>query len=460
MNFPKYPKYKDSGVEWLGEVPAHWNHGKVRYFAKLESGHTPSRNKPEYWENCTVPWFTLSDVWKIRSGLTKVVYETKEKVSELGLANSSARLLPAGTVILSRTASVGYSAILGKPMATTQDFANWICGSKLFPEYLLSVFRAMKSEFSRMMMGSTHKTIYMPDIAELYCAIPPMHEQSKIVTFLDYEAARIDALVEEKQRLIKLLKEKRQAVISHAVTKGIDPDVQMKDSGVEWLGEVPAHWDILRLKNISPEITVGIVVEPSKYYVDDGVPALRSLNVRPGRISTEQMVYISPEANEVLSKSKVRTGDLVAVRSGQPGTTAVVPSELDGCNCIDLIIIRKPSVACEKFLCWFFASDCAVRQFSEGSGGAIQQHFNISTAANIVVPAPSRHEQVRIAEYIDNETSRIDELIVTAESTSLLLSERRSALISAAVTGKIDVRGWQPPAGSSAIAEVAQTEAV
>ncbi|MBK6511264.1 MAG: hypothetical protein IPG06_18740 [Haliea sp.] len=152
----------------------------------------------------------------------------------------------------------------------------------------------------------------------------------------------------------------------------------MKDSGVELLGEVPAHWEVLRLKNVSPEITVGIVVEPSKYYVDEGVPALRSLNVKPGYISKDQLVYISPEANEVLSKSKIYAGDLVAVRSGQPGTTAVVPKDLDRSNCIDLIIIRKPIGGCEKFLCWYLASDCAIRQFSEGSGGAIQQHFNIS----------------------------------------------------------------------------------
>ena len=213
---------KDSGVEWLGEVPAHWDYGKVRYFAQLESGHTPSRSKPEYWENCTIPWFTLSDVWQIRSGLTKIVYETKEKVSALGLANSSARLLPARTVILSRTASVGYSAILGKPMATTQDFANWICGNALKPEFLLAVFQVMKSEFSRLMMGSTHKTIYMPDIAELYIAVPSITEQLEIVDFLGHETGRIDALVEEAKLVIKLLWERRSALISAAVTGKID----------------------------------------------------------------------------------------------------------------------------------------------------------------------------------------------------------------------------------------------
>lgn len=213
---------KESGVEWLGEVPRHWLAGQIRIFARLESGHTPSRQHPEYWENCTIPWFSLADVWQIRDNGVRYVTETNELVSELGLANSSARLLPKGTVILSRTASVGFSAIMGCDMATTQDFANWICGDKLLPEFLLAALRGMQSEFSRLMMGSTHKTIYMPDIAKLAIGLPPMREQKAIVAFLDRETARLDALTAEARRAIDLLKERRAALISAAVTGRID----------------------------------------------------------------------------------------------------------------------------------------------------------------------------------------------------------------------------------------------
>jgi len=146
----------------------------------LESGHTPSRQHPEYWENGTVPWFSLADVWQIRQYGADVVTETKEMVSDLGLAHSSARLLPAGTVMLSRTASVGFSAIMGVPMATTQDFANWICGPQIKPRYLLHVLRAMQREFERLMMGSTHQTIYMPDIQAFRVPLPPLVEQDAI----------------------------------------------------------------------------------------------------------------------------------------------------------------------------------------------------------------------------------------------------------------------------------------
>ena len=170
--------------------------------------------------------------------------ETAEKISELGLANSAARLLPKGTVMLSRTASVGFSAIMEIDMATTQDFVNWVCGASIRPEYLLYVFRSMGSEFKRLTMGSTHQTIYMPDVGAFSTTIPPAAEQDRIVEFIRNQTARIDALIAKKERLIELLQEKRAALITRAVTKGFDPTVPMKDSGVEWLGEIPAHWEV------------------------------------------------------------------------------------------------------------------------------------------------------------------------------------------------------------------------
>ena len=212
---------KDSGVEWLGLVPAHWVVMPIRSAARLESGHTPSRSRSDWWENCTVPWFTLADVWQIRQG-ADVIYETAEMVSELGLANSSARRLPKGTVMLSRTASVGFSAIMGTEMATTQDFANWVCGEKLLSEFLLCVFRSMTGEFRRLMMGSTHNTIYMPDIQAFRFALPPVAEQREIVERVREATASFDGLMDEAQRGVDLLQERRSALISAAVTGKID----------------------------------------------------------------------------------------------------------------------------------------------------------------------------------------------------------------------------------------------
>jgi type I restriction enzyme, S subunit len=215
-------KLKSSGVEWLGDVPEHWESGNLRRYALMRTGHTPSRNVSEYWEDCTIPWFTLADVWQLRDDRNRYLGETKEKISELGLANSAADLLPAGTVIFSRTASIGFSGIMPRPMATTQDFWNWICGPKLKPEYLLFLFRAMKQEFERLTSGSTHKTIYQPDAASLRICVPPIEEQDAIANYLDLETAKLDRLMEKVEAAIEKLQEYRTALITAAVTGKID----------------------------------------------------------------------------------------------------------------------------------------------------------------------------------------------------------------------------------------------
>ena len=213
---------RDSGFEWLGEIPEHWELKRTKYRARLESGHTPSRQNPEYWQDCQIPWFTLADVWQIREGGKDYVTDTQERVSELGLAHSSARLLPKGTVILSRTASVGFSAILGVNMATSQDYVNWVCHRDLQPEYLLYVFRSMEQEFQRLTMGSTHRTIYMPDVGQFSAPLPPIEEQREIVEFVRLETSKTDTLLSKVHNAIERLKELRTALISAAVTGKID----------------------------------------------------------------------------------------------------------------------------------------------------------------------------------------------------------------------------------------------
>ena len=213
---------KDSGAEWLGEVPAHWEVKRIKFAARLHSGHTPSRQNAEYWMDCTIPWFGLADVWQVRDGQAEYVVDTSEKISEAGLANSAATLLPKGTVILSRTASVGFSAILGVDMATTQDFVNWICGQSLRPEYLLYVLRAMGPEYRRLTMGSTHQTIYMPDVGTFVTPVPPLVEQDQIVASIRREKADIEALIRKVVAAVEHVKEYRSALISAAVTGKID----------------------------------------------------------------------------------------------------------------------------------------------------------------------------------------------------------------------------------------------
>lgn len=211
---------KDSGVEWIGEIPSHWESGKLLRHARLESGHTPSKQHPEWWieEECTVPWVTTSDVHCFRDGMMIGISDTAEHISEIGLANSSARWLPAGTVALSRTASVGFSIVLEKPMASSQDFADWVPDENLDSYYLLYSLRSMDQVFKQLQMGSTHKTIYMPDIMRLCIAFPPIEEQRKIADYLKERTALIDSLISEQYCIIVKLREYRKSLISEAVT--------------------------------------------------------------------------------------------------------------------------------------------------------------------------------------------------------------------------------------------------
>lgn len=211
-----------SQIEWIGDVPSHWTIVKIKYVAKLATGHTPSRERPEYWSDCTIPWFTLADVWQIRDGKREYVSDTENKISQLGLANSAAVLLPAHTVMLSRTASVGFSGIMAVAMATSQDFVNWICGPRILPDYLLYVFRSMRNEFQRLTMGSTHKTIYMPDVAEFVTPLPPVTEQAEIVDSIRQQTNQIDRLISKVVRDIEQLDEYKAALIAAAVTGQIN----------------------------------------------------------------------------------------------------------------------------------------------------------------------------------------------------------------------------------------------
>ncbi|QIO21402.1 restriction endonuclease subunit S [Haloarcula sp. JP-L23] len=207
---------------WINSIPKHWDIVRTRFVAQLESGHTPSKSNDEYWVDCDIPWVTTSDIKPFRDGRKVYLNDTEYKINELGLSNSGARLLPEGTVFLSRTASVGFSGIMGKKMATSQDFANWVCGDEILPEYLLYVFRSMDQEFDRLTQGSTHQTIYMPDIESFKTPLPPIDEQREIVEHIQEETDRIWELIDKVEETIELLEEKRQALITAAVTGQID----------------------------------------------------------------------------------------------------------------------------------------------------------------------------------------------------------------------------------------------
>ncbi|MGV4929303.1 restriction endonuclease subunit S [Streptomyces sp. BHT-5-2] len=211
----------ESPLPWAKKLPAHWRVVPLTSVAELESGHTPSRSREDWWQDCHIPWVSLHDVGMIRG--VKYLHDTAQRISDAGIANSSARLLPARTVVLSRDATVGRTAIMGVPMATSQHFAAWVCGPDLDPEYLWVLFEdAMQPFFDSFQNGSTIRTIGMGDLKAFRIPLPPLDEQRRIVECLDEETSKIDMLIEEAARFIELSKERRSALITAAVTGQID----------------------------------------------------------------------------------------------------------------------------------------------------------------------------------------------------------------------------------------------
>ncbi len=419
--YGRYTRYRPTFVPWIGEIPLDWKVIRTKHAARVASGHTPSRSVREYWENCTIPWFTLADVWQIRDDRQKYIDQTKEKISQLGLDNSAARLLPAGTVILSRTASVGFSGILSQPMATTQDFVNWVPGRSITSEYLLYVFRTMRGELRRLTMGSTHQTIYMPDVLQFSTPLPSIAEQRCISKFLDRETVKIDALIQKKQRLIELLDEKRAALISHAVTKGLDPSVAMRQSGVEWIGEIPAHWSVKKVWMMF-ELGRGRVISHEEIHQHSGpYPVYSSQTLNRGMMGS--MDTYDFNGDYLTWTTDGAYAGTVFRRSGKFNCTNVCGT-LSPRGLVDLDFMRH---AINLATSWFVRHD-------------INPKLMNNVMASIQVQVPAIDEQERICSRIRTISQTMRPLVEAVTTVISRLQEYRAALISAAVTGQIDVR--------------------
>ncbi|MFB7078775.1 restriction endonuclease subunit S [Streptomyces sp. NPDC056308] len=214
---------RPTDLKWASSLPASWQEVRLGLVAQMGSGHTPSRSRSDWWTDCTIPWITTGEVKQVRNDRREDITETRECISELGLANSSAEIHPAGTVVLCRTASAGYSAVMGHDMATSQDFATWTCGPRLDPYYLLWCLRAMRPDLlGRLAMGSTHKTIYVPDLQMLRIPLPSLTEQKEIVDRIRSSNHQVDQLVDALDQQTGLLSERRQVLITAAVTGQFD----------------------------------------------------------------------------------------------------------------------------------------------------------------------------------------------------------------------------------------------
>ncbi|MGM0858982.1 MAG: restriction endonuclease subunit S [Pseudomonadota bacterium] len=465
MIYPAYPKYKDSGVEWLGEVPAHWEVTKLSYITnRIGSGKTPSGGATAYVSS-GVPFIRSQNVHDQGLRLGDIVYIDEATDREMAWS----RVRPLDVLMNITGASIGRSCQVpvgfGRAnvnqhvcvirLEKSQEASGWVAWFMKAP--------STKEQVKVGQTGAAREGLNFEQLASFCLCMPPINERKTITAFLDHETARIDALVEEQQRLIELLKEKRQAVISHAVTKGLDPDVPMKDSGVEWLGKVPEHWDVKPLMRLTPpdrKIMYGIVLPGPDF--DGGVPIIKGGDVKPGRLSLEKLCRTDPKIEAKYERSRVASGDIVYSIRGGIGDAEIVPEDISGSNLTqDAARVSPRDGVCNAWLLYALKSGSIFSQLEAKAAGATIRGINIMDLKRAAIPVPPSQEQQKIAEKIGFIIGKLDRLEKEAGAAIILMQERRSALISAAVTGKIDVRGWQPPADSAlATGEATQMEAV
>jgi type I restriction enzyme S subunit len=442
MSFPPYEAYRDSGIEWLGDVPAHWQIKKLKRLASFCGGGTPDRENAAYW-NGDIPWVSPKDM------KAELISGAEELITEQGLKNSATSLIPANTIlmvvrsgILKHTIPIAISTI---PVALNQDmkalsFRLSECTPRFFLRWVQGLNDQLRLAWSKQ--GATVESIEHDYLAESFIVIPPVGEQKGIASFLDCETAKIDGLIAEQERLIALLNEKRQAVISHAVTTGLDPNPPMKDSGVEWLGKVPAQWRISRLKHLSSHVVDCLHTTPT-YDGDLIHPAIRTADLERGRLLLSQARLVSEEVyQDRIQRLPPQAGDILYSREGERfGMAALVPKDTKLCLGQRMMMFRVYPCVDPAYVMWLLNSDAVYQQVMSTVGGATSPHVNIAEIINFAVPVPPLHEQADIAHKIEEAASGCDSLIEKSEEAISLLQERRSALISATVTGKIDVQG-------------------
>ena len=412
MSFPRYPKYKDSGVEWLGKVPEDWDVMRLRRLASAKSGID------EKSEDGEIPLYGANGV--------------------IGFSRSVS--CPDGALLVGRVGSAGSLTLASGPCAVSD---NALVISLLDETHRRFLFYVLSQLDLSVDISNTAQPLLTASTLLSKRVTIPRDDSTRvaIAAFLDRETAKIDALIAEQQRLIELLQEKRQAVISHAVTKGLNPDAPMKESGIEWLGEVPGHWGVTR---ISRYATVGNGSTPSRdnqdYWRDGDIPWLSSGEVNQLHV-TAASEFVTAQAIEECSLTVLPKGTVLVGMVGQGKTRGLSALlRIEAAINQNLAGIVTTSRLKPEYL--HFVFQAMYEYLREYGRGGNQAALNCEILSAAIIPLPPYDEQEAVCVHLANACDQQDSLLTATHRTISLLQERRSALISAAVTGQIDVRGF------------------
>ena len=434
-------------IDWLGELPAGWRKKRLKFLVRFVGGGTPSKANRDFW-NGHIPWVSPKDM------TVSKITETQDHITREAVIDSATRTVPPGAVllvvrsgILRRTIPVAINSV---EVALNQDMKAILTGQEVSAEYLAYVISGHSPEFLRQWRktGATVESIEFDLLGNTLIPVPQHDFQDEIVRFLDKETARIDELVKKKQRLIELLEEKRSALISQAVTKGLNPDVPMKDSGVVWAGSCPSHWSVIKLSRATHSIQTGPFGSQlhAEEYIEGGIPVINPSNLHGGKLAAEPRCTVSKETFYRLMRHELQTGDLVFARRGEMGRCGVVTVDSEGWLCgTGSLRIRPNPERLNAVFGFYYLSLRGVREYLElESVGSTMDNVNTSIVGRIPVIQPPIEEQATIVHWIEAESQQINKVSRQVQAAINTLREYRTALISSAVTGKIDVRSYKP----------------
>lgn len=444
MSLPRYRAYKDSGVDWLGEVPAHWQVQPLKSRYAIVGGSTPKSDVPEYWDGA-IHWVTPADLSRL-AGFE--ISGSLRTITDVGLQSCGTSLVPSGSLILSTRAPIGSLGLATVELCTNQGCKALVPQSgevSRFAAYALSIAGPALNVRGK---GTTFLELSGDELANFRVAFPEKVEQAAIATFLDCETAKIDALIAEQEKLLALLAEKRQATISHIVTRGLDPNAPMKDSGIPWLGEVPAHWTVATLRRFVARFEQGWSPECESRVPEAGEwGVLKAGCVNGGTFNALESKAL-PSPLQPRPDLEIKGGDVLMSRaSGSPkliGSVAYIEAAPSMLMLSDKIFRLDLSADVDPdFFALLMGSQPLRQQIEQAIGGAegLANNLPQSSIKDFWICVPAVSEQRAIVERTKAELASLRSLAEAGQRTVHLLTERRSALIAAAVTGQIDVRG-------------------
>ncbi|CDG18648.1 restriction endonuclease subunit S [Xenorhabdus doucetiae] len=440
--YKAYPEYKDSGVEWLGEVPCHWKVISISrlFFRTKRAGYTEKELLSVYRDYGVIPKSSREDNNN----------KPSEDLSPYQLVQPNDLVMNKMKAWQGSIAISEYEGIVSPAYFVYQP--NKVLFEQAYPRYVHYLLRnpIYVTQYLSCSKGiRVNQWDLDPDeFRKIELLLPTKHEQKKIYSFLDHETAKIDNLIDKQKQLIELLKEKRQAVISHAVTNGLNPDVPMKDSGVEWLGEVPEHWVVAQLKFNTLEMQTGPFGSQlhAEDYIVDGIPLINPAHMNSGEIIPDLQVTVDEATQKRLERHKLLDGEIIFSRRGELGRCAVVKKEHEGWLCgTGSLKAKLTKKIIPDYAYILISSEGVVSELILESKGSTMANLNTETLGRVRLPVPPIREQEAILDYIKVISDKYDYLILSADTAIRLMQERRTALISAAVIGKIDVRNWVAP---------------